>query len=168
MDHIEALVKAHSHELFAYLYRMIGNRAQAEDLLGEVFVKLIEQVNHGCGEGWAWRPWLYRVAGNCAISHLRKQKLRSYIPLLGSHNVASEEPAADAVMAQRQTEISMQKAIGMLGNKHKEVLIMRMYQDLSYDDIAAVLKINVGTVKSRINAAKKKLRGLMEVDNEQR
>src|SRR3989338_5821853 len=75
MQTSEELIKAHAKELFGYLCRYAGDPALAEDLLGEVFVRFLMQYKVKTDPNFQWRPWLYRVATNLVISHLRRQKL---------------------------------------------------------------------------------------------
>lgn len=161
MEVVETLVRQHSKELYTYLCRFVGNRSHAEDILSDVFVRLIEQFKKTGDEPFAWRPWLYRVATNCAISHLRRQKIRSFIPLLCKEDVPASTPSPQE-LAEISNEASMIKsAIDKLSHKHKSILIMHVYQEMSYEEIAGTLDISLGTVKSRISEAKKKIRDIL-------
>jgi RNA polymerase sigma-70 factor (ECF subfamily) len=153
METLEELVKNHSNELFGYLIRYMGNRASAEDALSEVFVKLIE--NYTEDPDFLWRPWLFRVATNVAIGHIRKQKIRKIFLLreIQCHESGVEEDGPSGVDV-----LKLRTAVDSLGKRHKPVIIMRVYHEMSYEEIAKSLDINVGTVKSRISEAKEKLK----------
>ena len=161
MQTSEELIKAHAKELFGYLCRYAGDPALAEDLLGEVFVKFLMQYKTKTDPNFQWRPWLYRVATNLAISHFRRQKLWSFFGLINQAANTSEKPPHD-VIEQSQDGQLLKTAIEQLGDKFKSVVIMRVYNEMSYDEIAYALKINVGTVKSRMNEAKARLKILLE------
>lgn len=153
---LEDVAHLHSNEIYAYLCRFLGDKNTAEDLLGEVYVRLVEQFNKVNDPEFNWRPWMYRVATNLAISHTRKRKVRRLFQLF----TALEEslPAtSDQAIENNESECHVKEAVNSLGAKHRSIILLRYYQDMSYEEIAAVLKINMGTVKSRLNEAKKKL-----------
>lgn len=156
MDTLEELVKKHSNELFGYLSRYMGDRASAEDALSEVFVKLIE--NYREDPDFLWRPWLFKVATNVAIGHIRKQKVRKFFSIkeMQSHEPVMEDEEFSGTDIQK-----LRSAVEALGKRHKPVIIMRVYHEMSYEDIAVALDINVGTVKSRISEAKAKLKAAL-------
>lgn len=157
MESVEGLVKRHSGELFGYLCRYMGNSANAEDVLSEVFVRLIENFP-GQGDDFMWRPWLFRVATNLAIGHHRKHKVRMLFRLRSK----GESALVRGDEIELNSDIGRLKdAIEKLGKRHRPVVIMRAYHDMSYEEIAAALDINIGTVKSRISEAKEKLKELM-------
>ena len=160
MESVETLFKRHSDELFAYLCRYTFNHADAEDILSDVFAKLMGHIERNNNESFLWRPWLYRVATNCAASHLRKKKIRSLF-LMGKEN--NQEPEFDSpnTLEQSQTNAQIKNAIDQLDHKYKAVLILQVYQDLSYQEIADIVKINIGTVRSRINEAKKRIKTIL-------
>lgn len=162
MDRAEHLFRRHANELFGYLCRMTGDRAEAEEILSDVFVRLLEQ-----GEGrladasFEWRPWLYRVATNAALSRFRRQRIRSLF-LAREHRQRAGEAAEkpDPIEGDEEGR-RVRGAIEKLGGKYRAVLLMRAYQEMSYEEIARALSINVGTVKSRLNGAKQRLARLL-------
>lgn len=166
MEAVETLVRQHSKELFGYLCRFVGNRSHAEDILSDVFVRLIEQYRKTGDEPFAWRPWLYRVATNCALSHLRKQKIRSFVPFAGKEDVPESVPSPQQLAEMSNEASVIRSAIEKLSHKHRSILIMHVYQEMSYEEIARTLAISLGTVKSRISEAKTKIRDILGVTNE--
>lgn len=158
---VDELVARHSNELFGYLVRFVGNRAVAEDLLGDVLVKMMEQHQTSVDAEFAWRPWLYRVATNQAISHLRKEKIRQWVGLDGL-DVAADECDASVHIDAGQSGQRIQRAIARLSPKLKSTLMLSVYQGLSYKEIAEVERIEVGTVKSRLNEAKRVVKCWLE------
>jgi len=147
------------------LCRYVGDSHEAKDLLNEVFLRLVKEMKKGCGADMRWRPWLYRVASNCAISYLRRQKVRRLF-LAGARWEGQDESNTPQQIAQRSDEgRRVKEAVMQLGEKHRSVLVMRIYQEMSYQEIAEILEINIGTVKSRINEAKSKIRHMLEGQN---
>jgi len=125
-------------------------------------LRLVKEMKRGRDGDMRWRPWLYRVAGNCAISHLRRQKVRRLF-LAGARWEGQDESKTPHQMMERSDEgRRVKEAVMQLGEKHRSVLVMRIYQEMPYQEIAEVLEINIGTVKSRINEAKSKIRSLLE------
>lgn len=161
MDRAEELFRQHADELFGYLCRFTANRADAEEILSDVFVRVLEQGERRmAGEGFEWRPWLFRVATNAAVSRFRRRRIQA---LFARKDAVRPMPAAkDADPAEASQEAKrVRVAIEGLSPKLRVVLIMRIYQDLSYEEIADAAGINVGTVRSRLNEAKRQLKGLL-------
>lgn len=161
----DTLIARHSSELFRYLYRFVGRRGVAEDLLGDVFVKMLQQLQKTADPLFPWRAWLYRVAGNAAISHLRKAKFRSWIGL-DAVAAINPEPSAQQQLEGDQSGRALQQAIAQLSPKLKSTLLLHAYQELSYKEIADAEQIAVGTVKSRINEAKRLIKRWLEQHHE--
>ncbi|MDO8526493.1 MAG: RNA polymerase sigma factor [Deltaproteobacteria bacterium] len=160
MESVDTLFKKHSNELFSYLCRYTFNSAEAEDILSDVFVKLMEHIEKNNSELFLWRPWLYRVATNCAVSHLRKRKIRSFF-LMENKNTFEAGVTPGVSLENDQEGGWAKKAIDQLDHKYRSVLIMQVYQELSYQEIADALNINIGTVRSRLNEAKKKMKKIL-------
>ncbi len=158
---IESLVREHSNELYGYLCRYTGNFAHAQDILSDVFVRLIEQVKKsGSDPAFQWRSWLYRVATNLAISHYRKQKIRALF-LLKNKSDNTEHEQLHKNMETSQEGVRVRRAVESLSHRHKAVILMNVYQEMSYEEVAAALEIDIGTVKSRISIAKQRLKSLL-------
>jgi len=165
-ESITSLVETYSDELHSYLCRYTGDYAMAKDVLGDVFLKLVQMIRHKRKKDIKWRPWLYRVATNCAISRFRKQKVRSLFHLKEiSHRKEGPKTPHELVEISREGKM-VRNAILKLGKIHRSVLVMRVYQEMTYKEIADSLEINVGTVKSRINEAKSRLKKQLEIGYE--
>lgn len=155
---IDMLVKRYSNELYGYLCRYTGDFALAQDILSDVFVRLMEQMTKTSDDvAFQWRPWLYRVATNLAISHHRRQKIRSMF-LLKKSQVDINDAGPQEMMETSQEGLKVKAAVEALSYRHKAVILMNIYQDMSYEEVADALKISVGTVKSRISIAKQRLK----------
>lgn len=163
MDMTEQLFKEHSDGICRYLCRMMNRTSDAEDVLSEVFVKLIREAQKGRDESFNWRAWLYRVATNCAVSHFRKQRVRRLFGLNESHHHEMEtESAASEDFEINEDGKKVKDAVARLDPKYKSVIVMQVYDELSYKEIADILQINIGTVKSRLNEAKRILKEALE------
>ncbi len=156
------LVDRYKNQLLNFIFRFIGDRTVAEDLVQETFLRLYRK-KHYYKEIAKFSTWIYTIAGNLAKSELRRRKRRNFLSI----NNASDEktdfdlPDRDAnPMENTETSIVLReinKAISELPEHFKEVVLMRDVQELSYEEIATALKIPLGTVKSRVNRGRLRL-----------
>ncbi len=136
-----------------YLFRLVGDPAQAEDLCQEAFARAwrsrrtLAQVDNP-------RAWLYRIATNAARDHLRRARLLAWLPLLGSDSrLAVEGPEEGALETAR-----MQRALGKLAPEYRIPLVLYTCQDCSIADIALALNLSADAVKQRLARARRQLR----------
>lgn len=134
--------------LLLYLARLLSDADEAMDVLQETYARALRQRGF-LDEGFARRAWLYRVAGNEARSTLRRLK-RWFRP----HPEPSEVPTVLDRVLTTEAQAQVQQALAKLGYQHRQILLLRFYQELSYEEIAEVLSVPVGTVMSRLNRAK--------------
>ena len=162
----ESLVRRHQGGLMNYFFRMLWNRQTAEDLTQEVFVRLFTHVD-GYQATAKFTTYLYRIARNCWIDHLRRTKHQRRVgsldaenregrPLADSLQLVSDGP--DEELSKKELAERVIEAISSLDEDHKEVLVMSEVQGMRYADISEALGIPVGTVKSRMFNAMKRLR----------
>ena len=136
------------HERVASLMRRMVGRQDAQDLTQQVFSRLIEKGNSFKGRSSLW-TWLYSVASNEALNHLRRQQLRDCTPF-------EEEPAARP--DQHETDEAVESALGQLDPTLRVVFVLKEKEGLSYREIAESVGISEGTVGSRLNQARRQLR----------
>ncbi|NQT35190.1 sigma-70 family RNA polymerase sigma factor [bacterium] len=154
--------------LYNFIYRMIGNAATSEDLLQETFIRLWMNRDR-YREIARFSTWLYTVAANLARSELRRRKIRRWFPLSsgGGYSDDSNEErtfdlpdeSADPERDYERRNIArrVEEEIQKIPLVFREVIILRDLQELSYEEISSILKIPLGTVKSRINRARLQL-----------
>ena len=169
------LVSLYENKILNYCYRMLGNRTDAEDATQEVFVKLYRFIGSFTGQS-AFSTWLYKIASNVCLDFLRKSKKQKTETIsLHQQNSEGEEfllgiedkgltPYETAQMNEAQR--ALHKALMQLSEEQRRVIVLRDVEGLSYDEIAAVMGIAEGTVKSRINRARQALKKLLEKDRE--
>lgn len=169
-----ALVRAYERRVFALVLRMIGNRAEAEDLAQEVFVQVFKAVGSFRGES-KLSTWIYRIAINLCKNRTKYLRVRhageqdeleavqERVPLGEARraNVAHIE-RPDEMMAGKQVERIVQRAILDLEPTFRECLVLRDVEDLSYEEIGAITGLPEGTVKSRIHRARAQLKEIVE------
>jgi RNA polymerase sigma-70 factor (ECF subfamily) len=151
------LFEQYKNLVFKTAYLMLGELAEAEDALQEIFLQVYKSLS-GFDPGKAkFTTWLYRVTFNYCLNHRRKKRpftlpLEDMAPAL-----RSEFPGA-----QLADEEVLQLAIGKLTDKQRAVVILRYFWDLPYSEIAQILDVPLGTVKSRLDLALKTLRKVLE------
>jgi RNA polymerase sigma-70 factor (ECF subfamily) len=157
-DHaaFEELVELCQPRLRYFLASMVGDDHAADDLLQEVWLEVYRGLARLADPG-AFPAWLYRIARHRALATLRKK--RQHLSSLEGIDLAgsAEEDDFSAEDAEH-----VHAALGRLAPEHREVLLLRFFEGMSYEDIAAVLGCQLGTVRSRIHYAKRALRRAME------
>lgn len=133
-----------------YLHRMVGDRALAEDLTQDSFIKAYNALP-GTRPDLAFKAWLYRIATNTAISHLRRRKIVQWIPFVPGFDRASDESIERAVGRQYDIEQTLAK----LPKHYAAALLLRHYQGLSLAETAAALGISDNAAKLRLFRARK-------------
>ena len=148
-----ALVRRHQDRVFSFILRMLDARDEAMELTQDVFVKAWQALP-------GWRPearfstWLLQIARNAALDQLRRRRLIQFAPLDDGMDVADTAPGPEARYASRQRQALLENALQQIAAEHREILLLREVEDLSYGELAAVLGIAEGTVKSRLARAR--------------
>jgi len=155
----EALM-AHKEKVFLICLGFSRNPADAEDLAQEVYLKVYKNIET-VKDSELSKYWLFKVTRNTCLDFHRKNKHRRHSPL-GPESEPSESITPESQLVSRENLRSLKAAIQQLPKKQKEVFILREYGDLSYQELADVLKINRGTVMSRLNRARQALTNLMK------
>ncbi|MFH1744126.1 MAG: RNA polymerase sigma factor [bacterium] len=148
-------------DVYRFAYRMLGSHETAEDIVQESFLRLARE-NPKALVGESARRWLFVVARNLCISHLRKHARQPHIGLDSLNEL--ETPGADPGQSAQAIERSelIKKVVSELPLVLREVVILREYEGHSYAEIAALLGCPAGTVKSRLAAARETLRKRLE------
>jgi RNA polymerase sigma-70 factor (ECF subfamily) len=165
--HFEVLMRRYERELFTFLRRFLGNAQHAEDVFQGTFLSVhlrIEQFERGK----RFRPWLYAIASNKAIDFMRRNKRHQMTSLdHGSkpgdgdesivQRLSSSDECPDELAMRNETGARVRQAIGQLNEPTQELIQLAFYQGMKYADIAEILQIPLGTVKSRVFTAVRKL-----------
>ena len=173
-DAFGQLVTLYENKILNYCYRMLGNRADAEDATQEVFVKLYRFIDSFTGQS-VFSTWLYKIASNVCLDLLRKNKRHTDTVSLHQQNAEGEEfllniedkgltPYESAQVSEAQRALFL--ALEQLGEEQRQVVVLRDVEGLSYEEIAQITGTAPGTVKSRINRARQALKKLLEKDRE--
>jgi RNA polymerase sigma-70 factor, ECF subfamily len=156
------LVRRYQRELFHFLVRFLGNRAAAEDVFQEAFLQVYESAAT-FDLSRRFRPWLFTIAANKARDAIRSKQRHPAAPLDTTITSDSDTPFVDLLQAAgsvpeealKQVELrqTIQHTIQQLPPHLKEILLLGYFHEFSYKQIGEMLKIPVGTVKSRLHAA---------------
>ncbi len=147
------LVRRHQDRVFRFLLRMIGSRDEATELTQDTFMKAYQALP-------GWRPeaqfstWLFQIARNAALDVLRRRGLAEFVPIEDALVVADHAPTPEERLGISQRLRLLEHALAQLPADHREVLLLREIEDLSYAEIAVALGVAEGTVKSRIARAR--------------
>jgi RNA polymerase sigma-70 factor, ECF subfamily len=161
------LVRRHQDRLFNAVLRVVHRPEDAADVCQEAFVNAYQSLASFKGDA-EFFTWLYRIAFNAAISWRRKQ--RGTVSLTGVNGrTPIPEPADDAVdsrpgesLERREDEVRLEAGLRMLSADHRRVLVLKDLQDCKYEEIAEILEVPIGTVRSRLNRARLELRTILE------
>lgn len=146
----ERLFERYHAPVLNYLHRMVGDRALAEDLAQDSFVKAYRALPT-TREDLAFKAWLYRIATNTAISHLRRRRLIRWVPFLAGQDPATGESIERTVGRKYDVE----KVLAQLPQHYAAVLLLRHYQGLSLTETAQALDITDNAAKLRLFRARK-------------
>lgn len=162
-------VELYSKDLYNFAYRLTLNRSEAEDLFQQTWVKVVDNFDKYNEDNF--KSWLYKICSNQFKDNYRKSKRYSQLVKddFASDEIkdyviesASSEDNTYIKVERRDTKMTLLKQVQSLPQKQREPIIMLYYQALKYEEISKALDIPVGTVRSRINTAKKSLKKQME------
>ena len=166
-----ALSDRHRQAVYHIVYKIVRNEETARDLVQETFMKAFSSLASYRSE-YRFSTWLYKIAANCSIDYLRKKRIDALSldrPVETRDGTVELEVAdysyhPERDLERKQQRVSIEEAIDSLPPKYREVIVYRHKDDKSYEEIADLLNVPVGTVKARIFRArellKKKLRGI--------
>jgi len=159
------LVTIHEKQVYNLCLRMTGDPEDAMDLSQEAFLKAWRGLRFYKFES-AFSTWLYRLTSNVCIDHLRRQKRRPAVSLtVGDEeeelDVPDTEPLPEEQVLQNETQSAVAAAMNQLEEEFRLILTLRVVEERSYEEIADILDLKVGTVKSRIARARIKLKKIL-------
>ncbi len=167
------LIRRYERPVFSLVFRMVRDRELSEDLAQDTFVKVLQHIDRYRPE-FKFSSWLFKIANNVAIDHLRRRQLDT-VSMDGSpHAVtadavertsfdvsAPDESALDLLEA-KELGSAIERAIARLRPEYRACILLRHVEDKSYEEIAATLDLPLGTVKTYIHRARHELRELLE------
>ena len=163
------LLERYKRPIFTFVLRLSGDRSRAEDLLQEVFLRLVEHAHSYEGSA-RLKTWLYRIARNLCIDEMRRKKHRRHASLDAQnhedgstlHNrIADQDLATDRRVASGQLKGRISAAVTELPPDQKEVFLLRQVEQLSFKEIAQITACSENTVKSRMRYALTRLQAAL-------
>ena len=160
----EALVVAYQKQVYNLALRTVGNEEDAADMTQEVFLRAYRALGTFRGES-KFSVWLYRIVSNVCLDFLRAKKRRQTVSLSVTDDdgedteldIADESKSPERIFERAMTRDAVRRGLAALTPEYRQILILRELQGMSYEEIAEVLGLESGTVKSRIFRARKKL-----------
>jgi RNA polymerase sigma-70 factor (ECF subfamily) len=163
------LIRRYERPVFSLIYRMVRDRELAEDLSQETFVKALNAIDSYRPE-FKFSSWIFKIANNAAIDHLRRRELDT-LSLEGARDATTPERAeATALqgrdrgetpleeMEARELGSAIEQAVGRLRPEYRSCILLRHVEDRSYEEIAEILDLPLGTVKTYIHRARAELK----------
>lgn len=158
-DAFRLLVETYQTAVYRLALRMCGESG-AEDAAQEAFVAAWRGLPRFRSE-CRFSTWLYRLTTNAAIDYLRREQKQRTDGDVDDLSLADDSPSPQEQAERSETQQRVRKALAALSDEHRQILLLRYMQELDYGEIAQALHISEGTVKSRINRAKARLRELL-------
>jgi RNA polymerase sigma-70 factor, ECF subfamily len=161
----DELVRVYSASIYHVAYRMLGDGADASDVVQDIFLKVFRHIGGFKGES-ALKTWIFKIAFSEILNRLRWWKRRHRYATMSldeppngngspaSDFVADAAPTPEEVLQSKERENAIQQALGRLSHEHRSIIVLRDIEGFSYNEIADVLGISMGTVKSRLARAR--------------
>jgi RNA polymerase sigma factor (sigma-70 family) len=158
------LMKKYHDAIYNFIYRMVHDKHQVEDLTQEAFIKAFSSLA-SFNDEYAFSTWLYKIATNNSIDYIRKRKLQTYSidkPIEAvdsdySFELPDEDAETDQDLISDQRAKLLNQAINRLPEKYRKVIHLRHVEEQSYEEIAVALRLPIGTVKAHIFRAREML-----------
>ena len=167
---LEVLINRHSQRIYSFIFSKVYNRDITEDIFQDTFIKVIRTLKKGkYNEEGKFLPWVMRIAHNLVIDHFRRNSRMPKFEGNDDFNIFSVlgDPSlnAEKQLIKDQVECDVQKLIAELPEDQREVLIMRLYKDMSFKEIAEITGVSINTALGRMRYAIINLRKLVEKNN---
>lgn len=156
IDAFDRLYARYERRLYGYVRRMVGESGRAEDLLQEVFMKVLSDRSFDPGRG-RFSAWLFTVARNACLMELRSQQRRG-----AAHRKIPEPSPSRAPDELLEPSRRVERALAELSEAQRQLLLLKQVGQLTYAEIAAVIGVAEGTVKSRLHEATRRFRATLE------
>ena len=164
---MEEIVRQYENQVYNIAYGMLGSPEDAQDITQDVFVSVWEKIGQFRFRS-KFSTWLYRIAKNMSLNEKSRRTSRktdvveiddsqAWVPV-------DHQTPEDEILASEQQQI-LHKALGQLKESYRTILVLREMEELSYEDLSAVLGCSIGRVKSRLYEARMQLRGILKREN---
>ena len=151
-----SIVKQYSERLYWHLRRLVNSHEDANDLLQEVFLKIWQALPSFRGEAQVY-TWVWRIATNEALNHLRRQQVRATLRLSSFEEEMDRRIESDPYFNGTAAQRELAKAVARLPQKQRQVFVMRWWDELTYEEISAITGTSVGALKASYHLARQKI-----------
>ena len=171
---LNELIRKHQERAYQYAFRLTRNPDVAADVVADAFVRINNALKNFKGNA-AFTTWLYRIITNCYLDQRKREKGKGNVSLDSSYQQDDEDVTReiedtgrtpDELVERNQREELLHKALALLPEFQKSMIVMYHAEQLSYEEIAEALDLPIGTVKSRLNRARISLREILAQDEE--
>lgn len=167
---LATLIERHQSKIFGFIYSKVADRDVSDDIFQDTFIKVIKTLkSNSYNEEGKFLPWVMRIAHNLMIDHFRKNKKMPMFRETEEFSIFSimsdNQPTIENQMITNQVESDLKRLIEELPHDQKEVLVMRMYQDLSFKEISELTGVSINTALGRMRYALLNLRKVIEKNN---
>jgi RNA polymerase sigma factor (sigma-70 family) len=167
---LEILITRHKQRIYSFIYSKVYDRDIAEDVFQDTFIKVIKTLKRGAyNEEGKFLPWVMRIAHNLVIDHFRKNNRMPKFSNSGEFSIFSvlSDTALDAekTIIKEQVERDVRRVIEELPDDQKEVLVMRMYNDMSFKEISEKTGVSINTALGRMRYALINMRKIIDKHN---
>ncbi|MGI9626535.1 MAG: sigma-70 family RNA polymerase sigma factor [Longimicrobiales bacterium] len=166
------LLKRYERPVFSLVYRMVRDRALAEDLSQEAFIRAFKAIG-SYNPSYKFSSWMFKIANNLTIDHLRRKRIDT-VSIHGSPHavtgeeeaqtrlvIESSEEAPDSYVESQELGTQIEQAIGTLRPEYRTATLLRHVEGYSYEEIAQIMELPLGTVKTYIHRARIELKALL-------
>jgi RNA polymerase sigma-70 factor (ECF subfamily) len=164
---LATLIKRHESKIYGFIYSKISDRDISNDLFQDTFIKVIKTLkSNSYNEEGKFLPWVMRISHNLIVDHYRKTKKMPMFRETEEFSIFSilsdDSLSIENKMISEQVEMDLRKIIEELPNDQKEVLVMRMYQDMSFKEISETTGVSINTALGRMRYALMNLRKVID------
>ncbi len=167
---LATLITRHQSKIYGFIYSKISDRDVSDDIFQDTFIKVIKTLkSHSYNEEGKFLPWVMRIAHNLIVDHFRRNKKMPMFRETEEFSIFSimsdNSPNIESRIITSQVETDLQKLIDELPKDQREVLVMRMYQDLSFKEISELTGVSINTALGRMRYALMNLRKVIDRHN---
>jgi len=164
---LSTLIKRHESKIYGFIYSKIADRDVSNDIFQDTFIKVIKTLkSNSYNEEGKFLPWVMRISHNLIVDHFRKTKKMPMYRETEEFSIFSvmsdDSLTIEGKMILDQVEIDLKRLIEELPDDQKEVLVMRMYQDMSFKEISELTDVSINTALGRMRYALMNLRKIIE------
>jgi RNA polymerase sigma-70 factor (ECF subfamily) len=164
---LASLIERHQSKIYGFIYSKVNDRDLSDDIFQDTFIKVIKTLKtKSYNEEGKFLPWVMRIAHNLVVDHFRKAKKMPFQRETEEYSIfnymTDNAPTIESQMITEQVEVDLTRLLDELPDDQKEVLVMRIYQDLSFKEIAELTGVSINTALGRMRYALLNLRKIIE------